>query len=193
MEESSDEFSTEYVIKYSGLVKKSISFMTKTGQKQHLVAYYTEEDMRNGVLKVPSECQEFFDVPVETNFYPKFSMNGIVFPPSHVKIAPNASPDVTLGQQKRRPEPQVGSVWSSSSHVLCFINRSHFLDTDVIITVYHQLPERPEIAYPPILHEYPVSEKSTAHPDVGQQIPDNVRLSPPFIARVSNQTVLLYL
>ncbi|KAJ3258020.1 hypothetical protein HK104_007009, partial [Borealophlyctis nickersoniae] len=68
--------SVEYVIKEGGLTKKAISINTANNRKQHLVSYYTREDVNSGRLKTPAELPQFADITISTEVYPEFMPDG---------------------------------------------------------------------------------------------------------------------
>ncbi|KND03522.1 uncharacterized protein SPPG_01003 [Spizellomyces punctatus DAOM BR117] len=66
------EEKVEYVIKEDGLTKKAISITTSDGRKQHLVSYYTREELQTKKLESPAELPMFADVVISTDIYPEF-------------------------------------------------------------------------------------------------------------------------
>ncbi|KAJ3086291.1 hypothetical protein HK102_013320 [Quaeritorhiza haematococci] len=63
----------EYIPKEGGLIKKAISITIYNNKKQHLVSYYTREDVNNGLLSSPVNLPLFADINISTDIYPEFT------------------------------------------------------------------------------------------------------------------------
>ncbi|RKO92756.1 Gti1/Pac2 family-domain-containing protein, partial [Blyttiomyces helicus] len=61
----------EYVMKEGGLTKKAISITTSTNRRQHLVSYYTREDVNSHVLPTPLQIPLFMDLQIDPSIYPE--------------------------------------------------------------------------------------------------------------------------
>ncbi|KXS16640.1 hypothetical protein M427DRAFT_133983 [Gonapodya prolifera JEL478] len=55
-----------------GLVKKALSICTGDNKRQHLVSYYTVDDLREGRIKTPSEMPSLSGLTIPTEMYPEF-------------------------------------------------------------------------------------------------------------------------
>ncbi|KAJ3040757.1 hypothetical protein HDV00_010514 [Rhizophlyctis rosea] len=116
----------EYVIKEHGLTKKAISITTSDGRKQHLVSYYTRDDLNNDLLVSPAMVQGLGDIIVEKDIYPEFMPDGAASSTSSLRTGDTASirstgsggsgagaPGYTKGTKQRRTR---GNASISSSY-----------------------------------------------------------------------------
>ncbi|KAJ3335811.1 hypothetical protein HDU93_004383 [Gonapodya sp. JEL0774] len=55
-----------------GLVKKALSICTGDNKRQHLVSYYSVEDLRDGRIRTPSEVSHLAGIAIPTEMYPEF-------------------------------------------------------------------------------------------------------------------------
>ncbi|RKP01144.1 hypothetical protein CXG81DRAFT_6619, partial [Caulochytrium protostelioides] len=62
--------STEFVVKENGLTKKALSIQTRDGRKQHLVCYYTRDDVRASRYPPPTEHPACQGIEPNSMLYP---------------------------------------------------------------------------------------------------------------------------
>ncbi|GAB5586285.1 Gluconate transport-inducing protein [Umbelopsis nana] len=73
--------------KHDGLIKQSFSICTATGQKLHLISYYTKPDILTGRIRTPSSDPALKNIVVPKGLYPEVNpLEGS--PPSGIPMYP---------------------------------------------------------------------------------------------------------
>ncbi|TPX63130.1 hypothetical protein SpCBS45565_g06857 [Spizellomyces sp. 'palustris'] len=95
-----------YKRKKDGLCKRCLAVTTTDGRRQHLVAYYSEEDVRSGKLRRPSQQPNLASVFVDYRRYPDIVLTWT-----------DSSPSMRSHMQQlaKRHENRAGSTPSSGS------------------------------------------------------------------------------
>ncbi|KAG2189174.1 hypothetical protein INT44_004316 [Umbelopsis vinacea] len=68
---SSSKASSACSYKHDGLIKQSFSICTATGQKLHLISYYTKPDILTGRIRTPSSDPALKNIAVPKGLYPE--------------------------------------------------------------------------------------------------------------------------
>ncbi|EPQ29898.1 uncharacterized protein PFL1_02571 [Pseudozyma flocculosa PF-1] len=96
-----------------GLCKKTISIQVE-GSTQHLISYYTVEDVRSGRLRTPSSLPEIAALCISPIFLNKSNFRN----PPHIEYGPDGIPryrgDASDGASSRLPGHHSGSEGTSS-------------------------------------------------------------------------------
>ena len=82
----------DYILKVDGLMKKSLRVINAMGDKQHLMAYYSTQDIDNSTLTSPRDVPELSSIVLIPEMYPEFSEDiSKAIQEKHMKLNMNSS------------------------------------------------------------------------------------------------------